>query len=149
MPQEWDEIAVNAGTPTRDEVFAGVRECLVESLAVDPDEVNEESLLVEDLDLASIDMLDLLFGLNTTFGTYIRPQEVQSHLLGGMTEEEFLNADRTVSDKGYELIAKLVPGFDRSQLEEDLTDGDLFQFFRVRHVVDLVIDKMAEKAEDA
>ncbi|REJ74738.1 MAG: hypothetical protein DWQ34_02565 [Planctomycetota bacterium] len=144
-----DEIVVNAEIPTRDEVFAGVQECLVESLAVDPDEVSEDSLLVEDLGLASIDMLDLLFGLNTTFGTYIRPQEVQSHLLGGMSEDEFLKADRTVSEKGYERIAELVPDFDRSKLEEDLTDGDLFQFFRVRHVVDLVLDKLAEKAENA
>ena len=139
---------MNTEAPTRDEIFEGVRECLVESLAVDPEEVKEDSLLVEDLGLASIDMLDLLFGLNTTFGTYIRPQEVQSHLLGGMTEEDFLNADRTVSEKGYERIAELVPDFDRSALEADLTDGDLFGFFRVRHVVDLVVQKLSEKADE-
>ena len=55
----------------------------------------------------------------------------------------------TVSDRGYERIAELVPDFDRSQLEEDLTDADLFQFFRVRHVIDIVAEKLAEKASDA
>ena len=132
-------------TPTRDEILAGVRECLVESLAVEPDEVHEDALLVRDLGLASIDMLDLLFGLNTTFEMYIRPQEVQAQLLGGMTEEEFLNPDRTISDRGYQRIAELVPGFNRDDLEEDLTDADLFPFFKVRHIVDLVEEKLAER----
>lgn len=136
-------------TFTREELFDGVRDCLVEALAIEPEEVSEDALLVQDLGLASIDMLDLLFGLNTRFNTYIRPQEVQSHLLGGMSQEEFLNADRTLSDKGYQRVAELVPGFDRSTLTEELTDADLFEFFRVKHVIDIVEQKLAEKAKDA
>lgn len=134
---------------TREEIFDGVRDCLVEALAIEPEEVHEDALLVQDLGLASIDMLDLLFGLNTRFDTYIRPLEVQSHLLGGMSQEEFLNPDRTVSNRGYERIAQLVPGFDRSTLTEELTDADLFEFFRVKHVVDIVEQKLAQKAQDA
>jgi acyl carrier protein len=140
---------VSAQQIDRAEIFDGVRDCLVEALAIEPEEVHEDALLVRDLGLASIDMLDLLFGLNTRFDAYIRPQEVQTHLLGGMTQEEFLNPDRTVSDRGYERIAELVPGFDRTTLEQDLTDADLFQFFRVRHVVDIVAQKLAEKAAEA
>jgi acyl carrier protein len=140
---------VSAKPIDRAEIFDGVRDCLVEALAIEPDEVHEDALLVGDLGLASIDMLDLLFGLNTRFDAYIRPLEVQTHLLGGMTQEEFLNPDRTVSDRGYQRIAELVPGFDRSSLENDLTDADLFQFFRVRHVIDIVAQKLAEKASDA
>jgi acyl carrier protein len=135
-------------TYTRSEIFEGVRECLVESLAIQPEEVTEEALLAQDLGLTSIDMLDLFFSLNTTFNTYIRPTEVQSHLLGGMSPDEFLNADRTVSDKGYQRIAELVPGFDRSTLAEDLTEADMFEFFLVRHVVEIVEQKLAEKASD-
>ena len=45
---------------TREQIFAGVRECLVESLAVDPSEVTEDAVMTQDLGLASIDMLDLL-----------------------------------------------------------------------------------------
>ncbi|MBL8867352.1 MAG: hypothetical protein JNK93_17475 [Planctomycetia bacterium] len=135
--------------PSRNEVFEGVRDCLVEALAIEPDEVHEDALLVLALGLASIDMLDLLFGLNTRFNTYIRPLEIQSHLLGGLSQEEFLNPDRTVSDRGYLRIAELVPGFDRSTLTEELTDADLFEFFRVRHVIDIVLQKLAEKTAEA
>lgn len=133
----------------RAEIFEGVRDCLVESLAIQPEEVHEDALLVGDLGLASIDMLDLLFSLNTRFDAYIRPQEVQTHLLGGMTQDEFLNPDRTVSERGYQRIAELVPDFDRSQQTEDLTEADLFQFFRVRHVIDIVAEKLAKKAAEA
>lgn len=140
---------MNKPSPSRTEIFEGVRECLVESLAIEPDEVHEEAFLVKDLGLASIDMLDLLFGLNTTFDVYIRPQEVQSQLLGGMTEEEFLNPDRTVSEQGYRRIAELVPDFDREAQEEPLTDADLFEFFKVRHVIDIVEQKLAESDADS
>lgn len=135
---------MSSATPTRAEILDGVRECLVESLAVEPDEVSEDALLVQDLGLASIDMLDLLFGLNTTFELYIRPQDVQAQLLGGMSEEEFLNPDRTVSEQGYARIAELVPDFRREDQEEDLTDADLFNFFKVRHIIDLVEQKLAD-----
>lgn len=134
---------------TRTEIFEGVRECLVESLAIQPEEVHEDALLAVDLGLTSIDMLDLFFSLNTTFDTYIRPTEVQTHLLGGMSTEEFLNADRTISDRGYQRIAELVPGFDRSTLTEDLTEADMFEFFRVRHVIEIVEQKLAEKASES
>jgi acyl carrier protein len=134
---------------SRTEIFEGVRECLVDALAIEPDEVNEDALMVQDLGLASIDMLDLLFGLNTRFNTYIRPLEIQSHLLGGLSQEEFLNPDRTVTDRGYQRIAELVPDFDRTALTEDLTDSDLFDFFRVRHVIDIVEQKLAEKASES
>lgn len=133
----------------RTEIFSGVRDCLVESLAIQPEEVHEEALLSQDLGLTSIDMLDLFFSLNTTFNTYIRPQEVQSHLLGGMTPDQFLNPDRTVSERGYQRIAELVPGFDRSTLTEDLTEADMFEFFRVRHVIEIVERKLAEKTDSA
>ena len=99
----------------------------------------------QDLGLASIDMLDLLFSLNTMFDMYIRPQDVQAQLLGGMTEEDFLNPDRTVSEKGYARIIELVPDFNRDELEAELTDADLFNFFKVRHIIDLVEEKLAER----
>lgn len=134
---------------TRSEIFEGVRECLVESLAIQPEEVTEDALLSQDLGLTSIDLLDLFFSLNTTFDTYIRPTDVQSHLLGGISTEEFLNPDRTVSDRGYQRIAELVPGFDRSTLTEDLTEADMFEFFRVRHVLEIVEQKLAEKASES
>jgi acyl carrier protein len=133
----------------RAEIFNGVRDCLVESLAIQPEEVREDALLAQDLGLTSIDMLDLFFSLNTTFNTYIRPQEVQSHMLGGMTQDQFLNPDRTLSERGYQRIAELVPGFDRSTLTEDLTEADMFEFFRVVHVIEIVERKLAEKADSA
>lgn len=133
----------------RAEIFNGVRDCLVESLAIEPDEVHDDALLSQDLGLTSIDMLDLFFSLNTTFNTYIRPQEVQSHMLGGLTQDQFLNPDRTLSERGYQRIAELVPGFDRATLTDDLTEADMFEFFRVRHVIEIVERKLAEKADSA
>lgn len=132
---------------TRDKILQGIRESIVNSLDVEPDQVREETLLVQELGLASIDLLDLLFTLNAKFGTYIKATEIQSQLLGGLTEQEFLNPDRTVSERGYQRIAELVPGFNPAKRERDLCESDLYEFFRVRHLVDIVAQKLAEKRQ--
>lgn len=132
---------------TRDEIMQGIRESIVNSLDVEPEQVGAETLLVKELGLASIDLLDLLFTMNSKFGTYIKATEIQSQLLGGLAAEEFLNTDRTVSERGYRRIAELVPDFDPVHRERDLSESDLYDFFRVRHLVDIVEQKLAEKQQ--
>jgi acyl carrier protein len=134
---------------TRDEILEGIRDSIVNSLDVEPGQVREDTLLVQELGLASIDLLDLLFTLNSKFGTYIKATEVQSQLLGGLTEQEFLNPDRTVSERGYRRIAELVPGFDPEKRARDLADSDLYDFFRVRHLVDIVEQRLAKRLQQA
>ena len=72
-------------------------------------------------------------------------QKTRESIMTGMSEDDFLNPDRTVSDKGYERIAELVPEFSREGLEAELTDADLFNFFKVRHIINLVEEKLAER----
>ncbi|MBI3463383.1 MAG: hypothetical protein HY000_10035 [Planctomycetes bacterium] len=131
---------------SREDVLQGVRDCLVHALGVEPDQVREETLLAKDLGAASIDVLDVMFRLNKHFGLSIKFSEVQSQLLGGLTPEAFFNEDRTVSPRGYERIRELVPTFDPAQLDEPLTEERLFEFFRVSHLVDLIKQKLVQKA---
>ncbi len=48
---------------TKDSIFATVAEVLVDSLAVDEEEVTREATLVDDLGAESIDLLEIVFNL--------------------------------------------------------------------------------------
>ena len=48
---------------TKEEILAAVQEVLVESLAVDEEEVTPEATLVDDLGAESIDLLEIVFNL--------------------------------------------------------------------------------------
>ncbi len=53
--------------PTREEVFAKIKNALVEALGVEEDEVVPEATLVGDLGAESIDFLDIVFRLEKAF----------------------------------------------------------------------------------
>ena len=49
------------------EIFAKVKEALIDALGVDDDEVTEEATMVGDLGAESIDFLDIVFKLEKSF----------------------------------------------------------------------------------
>lgn len=61
---------------TNEEIFAKVRDTLVDSLGVDDDEVTLESRFQEDLGGESIDVLDVVFRLEKGFGIKIRMEDI-------------------------------------------------------------------------
>ena len=52
---------------TRGEVYADVRDILVEALPVEREEIKEESYLIRDLDAASIDLVDVWLRLEKKY----------------------------------------------------------------------------------
>jgi acyl carrier protein len=69
---------------SQDEIFAHVRTTIAELFELDPEEIEPESTIFKDLDLDSIDAIDLVAKLQQFTGQRI--------------EEETMRAVRTVSD---------------------------------------------------
>jgi len=81
---------------TRDEIFAQVRDLLAKSFEIDPALIKPEALLFQELELDSIDAIDMVVQLQEWTGRYV-PEEslrgirtvddvvslVESHLSGG------------------------------------------------------------------
>jgi acyl carrier protein len=60
---------------TREDVFAHLRDILVELFEIDPDKITPESNLYTDLDIDSIDAVDLVIKLKDYTGQKIQPQQ--------------------------------------------------------------------------
>jgi acyl carrier protein len=61
---------------TRDEIYAKIKDVLVDALAADEDDVTLEARLTKDLGAESIDFLDIVFKLEQAFGIKINQGEL-------------------------------------------------------------------------
>jgi len=59
---------------TKDEILIKMREILVDTFEIDQDRITSEALLLDDLDLDSIDAVDLIVKLQQLSGKKIDPE---------------------------------------------------------------------------
>ncbi len=63
---------------TRNEIFEQVRDALVELFEIDAADITPEAQLYQELDLDSIDAVDLVVHLQNLTGKKIKPEEFKS-----------------------------------------------------------------------
>jgi len=68
---------------TKEEIFARVQEILTESFDLQPEDVHLDSHLIDDLDLDSIDAIDLAVGLEEEVGLKVEEEELREIRLVG------------------------------------------------------------------
>ena len=69
---------MSVNTPTSTEVFEHLKKTLVELFDVDPDSITPEARLYEDLDIDSIDAVDMVVELKRFTGRRIDPEDFKS-----------------------------------------------------------------------
>ena len=72
---------------TREQVFARVAELLAEAFDLSPEQVRLDSHLIDDLDLDSIDAIDLVVGLEEETGLDVSESELRAiRVVGDIVE---------------------------------------------------------------
>lgn len=106
-------------------VLERLRARLEENLGIDPDEVAEETRLVYDLDVDSLDLIELIVSMKKDFAITVGDGEVKQLLAG---------------------LARFLPeSIDTSAIAEDGM-GALAESLRVSTVIDFVLSRMRDRA---
>ena len=126
---------------THDEIFAKVRDVLVDALAVDEDEVTPEATLTSDLGAESIDYLDIVFKLEQVFGFKIEQGELFPDNV--MQDPEFVQNGR-VTAAGMQQLKERLPHADFSKLESNPEVTKVGQIFTVGALVNFVERKLGK-----
>lgn len=121
----------------REQIFATVRDSLVDTLEVEPESVTWNASLFDDLGAESIDLLDFTFRIEKAFDTMIPEEEIfQGHL--GLERDGML-VDGRVTAAGVERIREAMPDFDLSRFDGGVIHAaDLPRMITVRTLVDFL-----------
>lgn len=128
---------------TRDEIFAKVRDVLVDALAVDEEEVTPEATLTGDLGAESIDFLDIVFKLEQAFGFKIGQGEL---FPDNVQQDPKYVKDGKVTPEGITALKARLPHADFSKLEVDPQISKVGGIFTVESIVRFCEKKLGTAA---
>jgi acyl carrier protein len=126
--------------PTAEEIYAKVRETLVDALGVDDDEVAPDATLVGDLGAESIDFLDIVFRLEKNFSIKIPRGELFPESLAA---DPTLVKDGMVTESGVEELRKRMPHADVEKFAKNPKVENIQELFTVQMIVNFIQKKLA------
>jgi acyl carrier protein len=126
---------------TRAEIFAKVKDTLVDALGVDDDEVTPEATLIGDLGAESIDFLDIIFRLEKNFSIKIPRGELFPENLA--LADQSLIKDGVVTPEGISELRKRMPHADVDKFATDPKVENINELFTVDMMVNFLETKLA------
>jgi len=121
------------------EVFEKVKETLIDALGLDDEEVSMEATLTGDLGAESIDFLDIVFQLEKSFNIKIPRGELFPDNI--LSNPEFVK-DGKLTETGLSQLKERMPHADFSEFEQDPDINKMAELFKVRTIVNYVMDKI-------
>lgn len=125
---------------SREDVFAKVKDVLIEALGVDDEEVTDKATLQGDLGAESIDFLDIVFRLEKTFSIKIPRGELFPEDI--LSNPEYIEAGKLTSE-GLTALKKAMPHADFADFEGDPDITKMPNLFTVQTIVKYLTTKLA------
>jgi acyl carrier protein len=128
----------------QDTVTGEVTEAVAEAVGLDVGDVTGDSTLLGDLGAESIDLLDILFRLERVLGVKITAGELAEYVQGGISDEDFGDADEVITPAGLAQLSRVMPQIDVAALAGNLRADAVMGLFTVDNLITLVLDRLAE-----
>lgn len=119
----------------------GVRAVIATSLGKDVTEVALDASLMQDLGAESLDLLDIVFGIEKEFGIEITRGEMERAARGDMTDEEFAPGG-VISEAGLARLRELMPEV-ATRIAPGLRAREILSLFTVQTFANMVHGKRA------
>jgi acyl carrier protein len=124
----------------REEIFAKVKDTLIDALSVEDDEVTEDATLTGDLGAESIDFLDIVFRLEKTFNIKIPQEELIPRDI--LSNPDYVE-DGKLNAQGIAALKEKMPHADLGEFEQNPEIDKVSDVFTVGTIVRFVEGKLA------
>lgn len=125
-----------------DEIADAVRSSVAEAVGVDVEEVTDSSTLTRDLGAESIDLLDMLFRIERSVGVKIEAAELAGYIQGGISDDEFGDANEVVTSRGLAQLKLVMPQIDTAALVGTLKATAVMDLFTTANLIQLVMSRV-------
>ena len=126
--------------PTSEEIFDKVKDCLVNALDVDEEDVVLDASLTEDLEAESIDFVDIVFRLEKAFDIKVPQGELFPQEL--FSNKEYVQ-DGKLTAAGVTALEKDYPYLVLPENAENMPVSDLASHYNVDMLVRYITHKFA------
>ena len=124
---------------THEEIYAKVKDVLVDALGVDEDEVTPTSVIKDDLGAESIDFLDIMFRLEKAFSIKIPKGELMPE---NVASDPNYVKDNTLTPAGIAMLKEKMPHSNFAEFEKDTTVDNMSKLFTVEAITNYVEGKL-------
>ena len=124
---------------THDDIYAKVKDVLVDALGVDEDEVKPDSVIKDDLGAESIDFLDIMFRLEKAFNIKIPKGELMPENVA--TDPNYVQ-DNRLTPAGIAMLKEKMPHSSFTAFEADPTVDNMSKLFTVDAITNYVETKV-------
>ncbi len=128
------------------EIFAKVKEIIVDVLVIDEDKVQPTSRLIADLGAESIDFLDLVFQLEKEFAIKIPRGQLEKNARGDLSEAEF-EQNGVLTEKGIVALKNYLSEVPAEFFKSSIKTNEIPTLFTVETFCKLVESALQAKAE--
>ena len=127
------------------QVYEIICNCLTKACGLDTSEIEPDKVLVRDLDVDSIDMLEIIFEIESTFSISIKFGDLEVYARE-ITEGPF-EINSIITDEGIEALKKIMPEILPEQFHSGMSVQHIPAIMTVESLVRIVDHKLAEKTE--
>ena len=125
------------------EILEKTQAAIVDALGVDPEDVQPNASLFDDLGAESLDLLDIVFRLEKTFNIKIPRGGIQQDMLAaeGIKEDEVI-VDGTLTALGVQKLRERMPEVAPEKITEGFRIDDIPTLFTVQTFATIVKRQM-------
>jgi len=125
-------------------VIEKVKAAISNSCGMEIDTIKPESTLFDDLAITSIDMVDILYMLETEFNISLKISDIENESRGELNGAPF-EIDNVITAEGLDAIKRKVPEIPGDKLKPGLTIHEIVNLITVEILANMVLFKIQQQ----
>jgi acyl carrier protein len=127
----------------RETILQHVRKSIADSCGIPEAAIHPSATLFQELGITSIDLVDILFTLESVFGVELKISDIESRARAELHDVPF-EVDGVITPEGRRMIGQLLPEIPPEKLVKGLTMFDIVNLVDVQILCTMVQHKLSE-----